>query len=168
MREAKRLVRRLLLIALLLGACSADRGGVTYSEAIPAPVSAPGRTRLAPEVESVTTTSARPAPPARASRGGRPSRPQAPPAPARGGGAAIQGGDFWRRLANCECASGHCHGPYVGYFQFSHDTAAKVGIDGSESYEEQLAAAQRWLGMIGGRGGSRSGWPVCWWKAGGS
>lgn len=72
---------------------------------------------------------------------------------------------FWRRLANCECASGRCGGRHISYFQFSPDTARKLGIDGSEPYEEQKAAAIRWLGMIGGRGGSRSGWPICWWKA---
>jgi len=76
--------------------------------------------------------------------------------------------DFWRRLANCECASGHCGGPYVGYFQFSRDTAAKVGIDGSESYEEQRAAAQAWAQRIHPREGTSSGWPVCWWKAQGA
>jgi hypothetical protein len=72
--------------------------------------------------------------------------------------------DFWRRLANCESADGRS-GKYLGYFQFSRDTASKVGINGSESYEVQREAAVRWLGMIGGRGGSRSGWPRCWWIA---
>lgn len=71
---------------------------------------------------------------------------------------------FWKRLSNCESPSGAV-GKHIGYFQFSHDTAAKVGIDGSESYEVQKSAAIRWLGMIGGRGGSKSGWPTCWWVA---
>jgi hypothetical protein len=75
-------------------------------------------------------------------------------------------GDFWRRLANCECASGRCGGSFRGYFQFSADTARKVGYFEGASYDEQVAMAQRWLAMIGGRGGSRSGWPVCWWRAG--
>lgn len=80
---------------------------------------------------------------------------------------AVMDAAFWRRLANCECASGHCGGHYIGWFQLSHDTAAKVGIDGSEDYETQRAAAERWLGMIGGpsHGGTRSGWPTCWWRA---
>lgn len=68
-------------------------------------------------------------------------------------------GDFWRRLANCESPSGKS-GHFRGYFQFSPDTAAKVGIDGSESYEEQRAAAQRWASQV--NPGSTAGWPTCW------
>jgi hypothetical protein len=72
---------------------------------------------------------------------------------------------FWRRLADCECASGACGGAHVSYFQFSRDTARKVGIDGSEPYEEQRAAAQEWARRIHPNEGTRSGWPVCWWRA---
>ena len=63
----------------------------------------------------------------------------------------------------CESGMRATHNQYVGYFQFSRDTARKVGIDGSEDYETQKAAAQRWAAMVDP--GSRSGWPVCWWKA---
>lgn len=73
---------------------------------------------------------------------------------------------FWRRLANCESADGRS-GRYLGYFQFSRDTARKVGWFDGASYEQQQAMAERWLAMIGGpsRGGGRSGWPRCWWVA---
>lgn len=72
--------------------------------------------------------------------------------------------DFWRRLANCESADGRS-GAFIGYFQFSPDTARKVGIDGSESYEEQRAAAQDWASRIHPNEGTSSGWPHCWWVA---
>ena len=74
------------------------------------------------------------------------------------------GDDFWHRLAMCE-SGGRLNPPgrHVGAFQFSRDTARKVGIDGSEDYETQKAAAQRWASMVDP--GSRAGWPVCWWKA---
>lgn len=78
---------------------------------------------------------------------------------------AVPGGDFWRELANCECASGHCGGPHVGYFQLSPDTAAKVGIDGSEDYDTQRDAAIEWARRIHPNEGTRSGWPHCWWVA---
>lgn len=66
---------------------------------------------------------------------------------------------FWKRLSNCESPTGVV-GRHVGYFQFSWDTARKVGIDGSESYEEQRAAAMHWASLV--NPGSRAGWPVCW------
>ena len=74
---------------------------------------------------------------------------------------------FWRRLANCENADGDNDGNGGGYFQFSPDTARKVGYRPGASYEAQVGMAQRWLSMIGGpkNGGSRSGWPHCWWVA---
>lgn len=71
---------------------------------------------------------------------------------------------FWRRVANCESSDGRS-GAFLGYFQFSRDTARKVGWFNGAGYAEQLAMAKRWLAMIGGRGGSRSGWPVCWFVA---
>lgn len=73
---------------------------------------------------------------------------------------------FWRRLANCESADGRS-GTYLGYFQFSRDTARKVGWFDGATYEQQRAMAEKWLAMIGGpsRGGGRSGWPHCWWVA---
>lgn len=74
---------------------------------------------------------------------------------------------FWRRLANCENADGDGDGNGGGYFQFGPDTARKVGYRPGMSYDEQVVLAERWLAMIGGpsRGGTRSGWPVCWWRA---
>lgn len=71
---------------------------------------------------------------------------------------------FWRRLADCESSTGR-GGNGGGYFQFSPDTAAKVGIDGSESYEDQRAAAITWAALIHPNEGTRSGWPHCWWVA---
>ena len=71
---------------------------------------------------------------------------------------------FWRRLANCESADG-TGGNGGGYFQFSPDTAKKVGYRPGLSYGEQLAMAKEWLRRIKGRGGSTSGWPHCWWVA---
>lgn len=71
---------------------------------------------------------------------------------------------FWRRLANCESADG-TSGQYIGYFQFSYDTARKVGIDGSESYEVQKSAAISWAEAIHPNEGTNSGWPNCWWRA---
>ena len=41
-------------------------------------------------------------------------------------------------------------------------TAAKVGIDGSEPYEEQRAAAQEWARRIHPREATTAGWPHCW------
>lgn len=71
---------------------------------------------------------------------------------------------FWRRLANCESPSG-ANGGYNGYFQLAGSTAKAVGYHGG-SYEEQLAAAKRWLAIIGvAKAGTRAGWPVCWWVA---
>lgn len=72
--------------------------------------------------------------------------------------------DFWRRLANCESVDGSS-GSFVGYFQFSYDTARKVGIDGSESYEVQKDAAIDWASRIHPNEGTSSGWPHCWWVA---
>ena len=72
------------------------------------------------------------------------------------------GHDFWWRLANCESEVGRTS---RNIFQFSPDTAAKVGIDGSESYEVQRAAAIAWAARIHPREGSTSGWPHCWWVA---
>lgn len=154
------MVRRVAVVLLALAACGAPAETRVRAER----VATPDFEHLELAVKITTTT----IPPrvVGSPRAGR-SRPAVRVSPPSRAPQVTQDGDFWRRLANCECASGHCSGPYIGYFQFSADTARKVGINGSESYEVQLAAAQRWLSMIGGRGGSRSGWPVCWWKAGG-
>lgn len=72
---------------------------------------------------------------------------------------------FWRRVANCECASGQCSNG-AGYFQFTDPgTARKAGYVRGSSYEEQLSAAKRWAGMIHPREGTTAGWPHCWWVA---
>lgn len=73
-------------------------------------------------------------------------------------------GDFWERLSHCESPTGRS-GQFVGYFQFSRDTAKKVGIRGSETYEVQKAAAIRWAAIIHPREGTSAGWPRCWWAA---
>lgn len=86
-------------------------------------------------------------------------------APAEAGDAATIDDAFWRRLADCECASGQCSGGHVGYFQFSPDTARKVGIDGSESYDDQRAGAVEWARRIHPNEATRSGWPHCWDEA---
>lgn len=80
--------------------------------------------------------------------------------------AAVMDAAFWRRLANCESADG-TGGNGGGFFQFSPDTARKVGYRPGMSYGQQVALAEEWLRRIGGpsRGGSRSGWPHCWWVA---
>lgn len=73
--------------------------------------------------------------------------------------------DFWRALANCESADGRSTRSFIGYFQFQRGgTADTVGIDGSESYEEQRAAAQGWASRVSNPG-STAGWPHCWWVA---
>src|SRR5436190_12122991 len=71
---------------------------------------------------------------------------------------------FWRRLADCESQSG-TGGNGGGYFQFSVDTAAKVGYHSGQSYGTQLAEAKDWGRRIHPREGSKSGWPHCWWVA---
>lgn len=79
---------------------------------------------------------------------------------------AVMDGAFWRRLANCESADGN-GGNGGGFFQFSPDTARKVGYRPGMSYETQRGLAESWLARIGGpsKGGTRSGWPHCWWVA---
>lgn len=69
------------------------------------------------------------------------------------------GHDFWWNLANCESEVGRTS---RNIFQFSSDTASKVGIDGSEPYDTQKAAAIAWAARIHPREASSSGWPTCW------
>lgn len=102
---------------------------------------------------------------ARAARTAAAPRPQPAPASPAPVPPDARGPAFWRALANCECASGRCDGFYISYFQFDPGTAAKVGIDGSEPYEEQVAAAQEWARRIHPRENTRSGWPECWDQA---
>lgn len=93
--------------------------------------------------------------------------PPAPPTTVRRPAPVIVDAAFWARLGpGCESSTG-TGGNGGGFFQFSPDTAKRVGYHAGLSYEEQRTLAVKWLGMIGGRGGSRAGWPVCWWRAGG-
>jgi hypothetical protein len=161
---AKSLAPVVLVVALVGSACgTAPRPTTVHLAASTAWHSPPWGGYTGP-----TTTTTAPAPPVTVAapaphparqRASRSAAPVAAPS-------AVPGGDFWRRLANCESSDGRS-GTYLGYFQFSRDTAAKVGYRAGMSYEEQRALAIKWLGMIGGRGGSTSGWPVCWWRAGG-
>jgi hypothetical protein len=112
-----------------------------------------------------TTTTTVPAPPP-----SPPTTQPAPPpttAPARRPvvqPASVMDDAFWRRLANCESPNG-ANGGFNGYFQLAGSTAKAVGYHGG-SYEEQLAAAKRWLAQIGiAKAGTRAGWPICWWVA---
>lgn len=149
------------LVLIALASCIPSRHEETALKVIPAS-SVPSRENLAVEGTQPPHTQ-----PQRASRSGTRSHVTAPPAPKARTAPTYTGtldAAFWRRLANCESPTGRS-GTYLGYFQFSRDTARKVGYYEGASYEEQVAMAQKWLAMIGGRGGSRSGWPVCWWKA---
>lgn len=118
---------------------------------------------------STSSTSRGPAPtPAAAPRAGRSSGVSA-----LGAGTVAQlaepGGDFWWRLSHkCECKSDPKGCPYSGgWFQFKGDTATKVGYFVGATYDEQRGMARDWLARIGGpkNGGTRSGWPQCWWVA---
>lgn len=72
---------------------------------------------------------------------------------------------FWQRLSQCECRTGGC-ADSGGHFQFKGDTATKAGYVPGSSYQDQLAAAKRWLAKIGvAAGGTTAGWPRCWWVA---
>lgn len=164
-----------LVIAVGLGSATCSVGGREGRASIAAEPAATTSPAVAPVPPPTPPppTSPPPGTPAEAprrprerpSRSAAPAIAQAPPA----GSEAIEGWPdeaFWRRLADCESADGRS-GRFLGYFQFSRDTAAKVGVDGSESYEEQRAAAEEWLRRIGlAAGGTRSGWPTCWWRAG--
>lgn len=158
-KRARRAARNLSLVAAVaaIGACSGSgsHGGEAV-RVVSGPT--PPRWRLASEVVPTTQP---PAPPSSAAvtRSEPSGRARVPSPRPR---SVPSGDDFWQRLANCENPSGR-NGQFIGYFQFSRDTAAKVGINGSESYEVQKAAAQRWATMVDP--GSRSGWPICWWKA---
>lgn len=159
-KRARRAARNLALVtlaALVAGGCGGAGPAKTPRRDMAGP--APSRSVKpwgwrGPTTTTTTTTTL--APPRDTSRGGprastgpKNTRPQTP----------ARGGDFWRRLAKCESPSGHS-GRYIGYFQFSADTAAKVGIDGSEDYETQRAAAESWSHRV--NPSSTAGWPRCW------
>lgn len=74
------------------------------------------------------------------------------------------GGDFWRRLANCEAHDG-TGGNGGGYFQFAPSTARAVGYHAGMTYDQQVLLAQEWARRIHPREGTTSGWPHCWWVA---
>lgn len=148
-------MRALVAVAALAGAaCAAEAPAAPPPTTTTAPTTAPPTTTTT----APTTTTHTHAP--RAARGRPATTVPAPVVEVEG-----EGDDFWHRLAMCESGMRVTHNRYVGFFQFSHDTARKVGIDGSESYEEQRAAAQEWARRIHPNEGTRSGWPVCWWKA---
>lgn len=77
----------------------------------------------------------------------------------------VHGDDFWYRLAMCESGAG-ASSPNI--FQFMGGTAEKVGYYPGATYAEQRAMAQDWAARIHPREGTSAGWPVCWWRAGGS
>lgn len=160
------MARRIVIVMAMVLVSSCSGAGVKGDEPV---VEDPGVTTTTTTQAPPTTTTA--AALAEASIGrtstsvahppaSTPTAPPPDPIPAEG--AVNQDEAFWRRLADCECASGHCGGGHVGWFQFSADTAAKVGIDGSEGYEEQRAAAIVWAARIHPRENTRSGWPHCW------
>lgn len=142
-------MRRPLLIIALLLAC-AGIAVITESHTTkPSPLASPAPRELTPEEVTTlppTTSTALRTTTTHTSRSR--VRVQQP-----------SGDDFWRRLANCESSDGRS-GQFLGYFQFSRDTAAKVGIDGSESYETQRAAAESWSHQV--NPSSTAGWPHCW------
>ena len=85
-----------------------------------------------------------------------------------GRGAEPPAGDFWYRLATCESGNGTGS---ANQFQFMGGTAEKVGYYPGASYEAQRAMAVDWAARLRAEGthpGSRSGWPECWWIAGGT
>ncbi len=150
------MARTLTLTAAILGACAAPTAVPEPPTPLP-PTAAPPATepQAAPPPPPVVTV-----PPVTVGGAGV-ATTSPPPPPVE----SSRDDAFWRRLADCECASGRCGGVHVSYFQFSADTALKVGIDGSEPYEEQRAAAVEWARRIHPREGTSAGWPHCWWVA---
>lgn len=67
---------------------------------------------------------------------------------------------YFDRVAGCENRDGGGDGNGGGYFQFSRDTAAKVGYSAGASYEAQREMAKSWAGRV--NPGSTAGWPHCW------
>lgn len=120
-----------------------ERNLPTLVLAAPTTTLPPVVTTVAVVVPTTATTRPRPA-----------TTVPAPPRP------AVVDGDFWYRLATCESGNGRGS---PNQYQFSPDTAAKLGVSGASSLEAQTAAAQRWASMVDP--GSTAGWPHCWWVA---
>jgi hypothetical protein len=156
------MARRIALAgALALAGCS--RPPVETPAPRPVPTTAPtSSTTTTPTTVPPTTTLPVAAVPPGTAAGTVPPPAPGPPPVERAAGPPPDDAAFWRRLADCECASGRCGGPHIGWFQFSRDTAIKVGIDGSESYDEQRAAAMEWARRIHPREATTAGWPHCW------
>lgn len=53
-------------------------------------------------------------------------------------------------------------GPFITEFQFSADTARKVGAYAGMPYADAKAAAQAWAARDDVDASSRAGWPTCW------
>lgn len=157
----------LTFVAVLAG-CGADhpsavRTGPTPPEPTTAPPAPEPSTTTTSTTEALVVVSTAPAP----------VRPTTTlPAPVRTTVAPVQGEDFWYRLALCESGAQNLTGNgYAGYFQLGGGTAEKVGWYPDASYEAQVAMAQDWAARLRAQGtspGSTAGWPVCWYRAGGS
>lgn len=135
------------------------------------PVSVSGASTLAKEelrrprpAQTTTTTAPAPRPASQPVSRGVPRSRTTPPSTAAPAPAQTGTPDFWRRLSNCESSTGR-GGNGGGFFQFSPDTALKVGYRAGQSYATQLLEAQAWAAKIHPNEGGRSGWPHCWWVA---
>jgi hypothetical protein len=84
---------------------------------------------------------------------------------------ALPDGDTFDALAACESAGDTDGKPphnikpdepggFITEFQFSSDTAAKVGAYHGMPYEAAKAAARSWASQVDPA--SRAGWPTCW------
>ncbi len=173
------MAKTMLAISLLVGAgaCSPPaptshpRGLVGPPSTEPVPLAEEPTTTLP---EPTTTTSVAPEPVEEAPVTTRTTRAKSaptttvyePPSPQ----SRTVGGEsdsFWFRLAACESENGRTS---ANQFQFMGGTAEKVGYYPGATYEEQRAMAQDWAARLRAEGthpGSRSGWPECWWIAGG-
>lgn len=149
--------RLALVLALALAACSSSPPTTVKSSATNTGSTTTTSSSSTTSTTSTSSTTVPPAPPT--------TTRTVPPATSRSRlPAPVVDAGFWRRLSSCESSTGR-GGNGGGYFQFSGDTASKVGYHAGLSYEQQRALAVKWLGMIHGAGGSRSGWPHCWWVA---
>jgi hypothetical protein len=149
--------RRLLAAAAALSAYAAGACATTTPPTHEPWHDGPKPQRVAPPEIPVAWTAPTPRPP-RASRNQPRGRSHLRP------DTSAPDSDFWARLAACE-SGGRLDPPgyYVGTFQFSPDTAAKLGVHRGDDYATQQAAAERWSHMVDPA--SRAGWPVCWRKA---
>ena len=86
---------------------------------------------------------------------------------------AASSDDRWDALAACESTGdsdgvaphnidNDPDGYHLTAFQFSPDTAAKVGAYRGMPYGESKAAAQRWAAEPSIDASSTAGWPTCW------